>query len=263
MDRSPVRAGLVSRFRSRFIAELQSCGRVGVSGKDEPADDEDAPIEFLCPIGRTIMEDPVLCSDGECCLPLQFAQLKAFSPLAVSICNLTVFGFACAGFSYDRVNIRKWFASFSTSPMTGAKLDSKNHTNNQALKSLIADWKAKQKKRADAKDKGAPNANAAANASASASASKRQGRGEIKEIQLFVKTLTGKTITVNLQENATIEDVANCIYAKEGIPAQQQRLIWAGKQLEFHKTLASYGISGESTLVKPSNLLLYCLSRVQ
>ena len=147
-----------------------------------------------------------------------------------------------AGFTYERANIRKWFSKYGTSPMTGAKLDSKNYTTNQALKSLIADWSAKHKKTAEVKDKDKSGPKGAGTA-------KGKGKSEAKEIQLFVKTLTGKTITANVQEDATVEDIARCVLAKEGIPVEQQRLIWAGKQLEFDQTIASYGIRGEATMV--------------
>ena len=67
-------------------------------------------------------------------------------------------------------------------------------------------------------------------------------------MQLFVKTLTGKTVSIEVEEGESIEDVKAKIAEKEGIPPEQQRLIFGGQQLQDAKTLGDYDVGDDATL---------------
>ncbi|XP_039256160.1 polyubiquitin-like [Styela clava] len=66
--------------------------------------------------------------------------------------------------------------------------------------------------------------------------------------QVFVRTLTGKTITLEVDGTDTIESLKQQILEKEGTPVHQQRFIYAGKQLEDGRTLDDYGIQNGAIL---------------
>ena len=66
--------------------------------------------------------------------------------------------------------------------------------------------------------------------------------------EIYVKTLTGKTLVLYVEDSSLVEDVKVTIQEREGIPPDQQRLIFSGRQLEDLRTLSEYGIRKEDTL---------------
>lgn len=68
------------------------------------------------------------------------------------------------------------------------------------------------------------------------------------EFQLFIKSISGKTRTVNVTTNTTVADLKRQIQEKEGINPEEQRMIWAGKNLEDTKTMADYNLVSNSTI---------------
>lgn len=65
---------------------------------------------------------------------------------------------------------------------------------------------------------------------------------------IFVKTLTGKNIMIDYNENMKISEIKECVCSQENVPVEQQRLIYEGKQLEDNMSLKDYGITSNSTI---------------
>lgn len=86
----------------------------------------------------------------------------------------------------------------------------------------------------------------------------------ILENEIYIKTLTGKTITVDFEQSDTVEELREKIEDSEGIPCDQQRLIYAGLHLEDGHTLSEYKICGGSVLhlvlrLRGGGRFVYCM----
>ena len=67
-------------------------------------------------------------------------------------------------------------------------------------------------------------------------------------MQIFVRVMCGKTITLEVEESTTLQEVMDMLQGKSGVPPDEQRLVFVRKQLEPGRTLADYNIQKESTL---------------
>ena len=85
-------------------------------------------------------------------------------------------------------------------------------------------------------------------------AHQKSARDDCKELeegttfQIFIKTLTGKTLTIVVRKEDTVENLKQKIQDREGIPSNEQRLIYAGKELHGNRILSDYNISKDATL---------------
>ena len=98
-------------------------------------------------------------------------------------------------------------------------------------------------------DPGEEKEKSARGARSSGSGSDQGGGGKAtEEVQIFVKTVTGKTITVEVEAEDVLEKVKVKIEGREGIPTDEQRLLFAGREVQDGKTLMDYDIQTESTM---------------
>lgn len=65
---------------------------------------------------------------------------------------------------------------------------------------------------------------------------------------IFVKMLTGKTLTLEYKPKESVIEFKQRVMHQEGIPIEQQRMIFAGVQLENDRLLSDYNVKEESTL---------------
>ena len=79
-------------------------------------------------------------------------------------------------------------------------------------------------------------------------AARKAAKAQSRMYSVYVKNLTGKTTSLQLRAESTIEDLKHLIQDKDGIPPGLQGLVWGGQQLEDNRTLAEYGIGADATL---------------
>jgi hypothetical protein len=83
---------------------------------------------------------------------------------------------------------------------------------------------------------------------AAPAAPKNKKRKKDSEITLYVRELNGKNLTLTCDVNDSVEELKSKIQKARGIPIDQQRIIWTGKQVEDGRTLLDYNIGDESTV---------------
>ena len=81
-------------------------------------------------------------------------------------------------------------------------------------------------------------------------------------MQIYIKTLTGRTVSLIVEEGETIKTVKVKLRDKDGVPVEEQRLVYNNQELEDSKTLQQYGIMREATLhvvINPRNRRKWCV----
>lgn len=219
------------------------------SGREKKMKNLETEQLFTCPITQCVMSDPVFTVDGQ---------------------------------TYERDAIEKWFLDHDTSPLTGKVLESKALVPNFLVRSAISQLLPPQKfittirhRYGHLKFEVDTNMTCAELINAVAKEThigltriavddkvvnkKERVKGLITQdsdvylffggsMQIFVKTLTGRTVTISVCGSNTIYDLKLMIQKKEGIPCDQQRLVFSGSQLEEHQTLKELNITKEVTV---------------